>query len=192
MVVWASVMQFFPGECKRMPMLRGFLVLVLFFILGESVRLLLDLPVSGGVLGMVVITFTLMIKGSVSNELAQASQGLISVLVLLIMPGVVGVFFAAEQFSGQWLAVAAALLAGTFLSVLTTLLLMKAVTARGVSDRGELFARFQTLPDTLAATPILAIGLTLGAFFAGNWLFSRIGRPLWLPRLFCRRVCCPA
>ena len=36
-----------------MPMLRGFLVLVLFFILGESVRLLLALPVSGGVLGMV-------------------------------------------------------------------------------------------------------------------------------------------
>ena len=32
------------------------------------------------------------------------------------------------------LAVAAALLVGTFLSVLTTLLLMKAVTKRGVSD----------------------------------------------------------
>ncbi len=69
------------------------------------------------------------------SSLARASQGLISVLVLLIMPGVVGVFFTADQFSGQWLAVAAALLVGTFLSVLTTLLLMKAVTARGVSDR---------------------------------------------------------
>ena len=117
-----------------MPMLRGFLVLVLFFILGESVRLLLALPVSGGVLVMVVITFTLMLKGNVSDDLARASQGLISVLVLLIMPGVVGVFFTANQFSGQWLAVAAALLVGTFLSVLTTLLLMKAVTKRGVSD----------------------------------------------------------
>lgn len=45
----------------------------------------------------------------------------------------------------------------------------------------DLFVRFQTLLDTLATTPILAIGLTLGAFFAGNWLFSRIGRPIWLP-----------
>lgn len=45
----------------------------------------------------------------------------------------------------------------------------------------EFLARLQALPDTLAAAPILAIGLTLGAFFAGNWLFSRIGRPLWLP-----------
>jgi holin-like protein len=118
-----------------MPMLRGFLVLVLFFILGESVRVLLALPVSGGVLGMVVITFTLMLKGSVSDDLARASQRLISVLVLLIMPGVVGVFFTADQFSGQWLAVAAALLVGTFLSVLTTLLLMKFVTGWGAIDR---------------------------------------------------------
>ncbi len=45
----------------------------------------------------------------------------------------------------------------------------------------ELLARFQALPESLAATPILAIGLTLGAFFAGNWLVSRIGRPIWLP-----------
>lgn len=45
----------------------------------------------------------------------------------------------------------------------------------------ELLARSQALLEVLAATPILAIGLTLGAFFAGNWLFSRFGRPVWLP-----------
>lgn len=117
-----------------MSMLRGFLVLVLFYILGESIRLLLALPVSGGVLGMMVMTFTLMMKSSVSDELASASQGLISILVLLIMPGVVGVFFMTDQFAGQWLAVAAALLVGTFLSVLTTLLMMKLVTRKGVGD----------------------------------------------------------
>jgi len=106
-------------------MLCGFLILVLFFLFGEALRLVFLVPVSGGVLGMVCMTLTLMVKGSVSDALAKASQGLISVLVLLIMPGVVGVFFTAEQFQGQWLAVAVALLAGTFLSVLTTLLLMK-------------------------------------------------------------------
>lgn len=45
----------------------------------------------------------------------------------------------------------------------------------------ELFFRLDALADSLAATPILAIGLTLGAFFSGNWLFSRLGRPIWLP-----------
>ena len=110
-----------------MAMLRGFLILVLFFLFGEALRLVFVIPVSGGVLGMILMTFTLMLRGRVSDELALSSQALISILVLLIMPGVVGVFFMASQFSGQFLAVAAALLLGTFLSVLSTLLLMKGV-----------------------------------------------------------------
>jgi len=111
-----------------MVMLRGFLVLVVFFLLGEAVRVLVGLPISGGVLGMVMATFTLMMRGSVTDELAVASQGLISVLVLLITPGVVGVFFIADQFSGHWTAVVVALVIGTLLSVFTTLLLMKKLT----------------------------------------------------------------
>lgn len=45
----------------------------------------------------------------------------------------------------------------------------------------ELLERILALPSALSASPMLAIGLTLGAFFAGNWVFRRIGRPLWLP-----------
>lgn len=116
-------------------MLRGFLILVLFFLLGEALRLALVLPISGGVLGMILITLTLMVQGRVSNELASASQGLISVLVLLIMPGVVGAFFTVSEFQGQWLAVVAALLLGTVLSVLTTLVLMRALVRAG--HRGQ-------------------------------------------------------
>jgi putative effector of murein hydrolase len=43
------------------------------------------------------------------------------------------------------------------------------------------FERLLGVPDALSGTPALAIGLTLGAFFAGNWLFARLGRPIWLP-----------
>lgn len=45
----------------------------------------------------------------------------------------------------------------------------------------ELVERFVALPGLFSASPIFAIGLTLCAFFAGNWLFARIGRPLWMP-----------
>ncbi|WP_166269564.1 LrgB family protein [Marinobacter caseinilyticus] len=45
----------------------------------------------------------------------------------------------------------------------------------------ELLARFSSLSDMLSTSPALAIGLTLGAYFAGNGIFVRIGRPLWLP-----------
>lgn len=118
-----------------MVMLRGFLVLVGFFLLGEAIRVLAGLSVSGGVLGMLAVTFTLMVRGQVSDELAAASQGLISLLVMLIAPGVVGVFFIAGQFAGHWVTVAVALVAGTLLSVFTTLLLMKKVA--GAGSRGE-------------------------------------------------------
>ncbi|RBW51195.1 CidA/LrgA family protein [Marinobacter sp. F3R11] len=120
-----------------MSMLRGFLILVLFFLLGEALRLVFQVPVSGGVLGMILMTFTLMLRGRVSDALALSSQALISILVLLIMPGVVGVFFMASRFSDQWLAMAAALLLGTFLSVLSTLLLMKGVMRLSAREQGH-------------------------------------------------------
>lgn len=108
-----------------MPILRGFLILLGFLLLGESVRFVLNWPISGGVTGMLLITFWLMLTGSVNNDLANASQQLISILILLIMPEVVGVFFIGNQYSGQWLAIGVALILGTFLSVLTTLLLLR-------------------------------------------------------------------
>ena len=118
-----------------MSMLRGFLVLTVFFIAGEVLRVLLALPVSGGVIGMILLTALLMARGSISDSLAGASQALISVLVLLIMPGVVGVFFVIEQFAGQWLAIGIALVVGTLLSVLTTLWLMRRFSEPEVSSQ---------------------------------------------------------
>ncbi|SFM35759.1 CidA/LrgA family protein [Marinobacter zhejiangensis] len=108
-----------------MPLLRGFLTLLLFLILGEAMRLLFLLPISGGIIGMLLLTFWAMVSGGISEDLALASQKLIAILILLIMPGVVGVFFLGGHFDGQWLAITLALLAGTFLSVLTTLLILR-------------------------------------------------------------------
>lgn len=45
----------------------------------------------------------------------------------------------------------------------------------------ELVERFLFLPNALSASPMLAVGLTLCAFFAGNWLFVRARKPLWMP-----------
>lgn len=120
-----------------MQMLRGFLVLTVFLLVGESLGFLLAWPVSGGVIGMVLMTLWLMLTGHISDELAVASQALISMLVLLIMPGVVGVFFLGAQFSGQWLAVAVALVLGSLLSVLTTFALMLAFMPRGGAPAHE-------------------------------------------------------
>ncbi len=105
--------------------LRGFLWLTGVWLAGETLVVLLDLPVSAGVVGMLLMTILLMLRIGRLDDIAAAGQPLIGLLAMLIMPGVVGVFFVADDFAGQWLAVAVALVVGTLASVLTTLLLMR-------------------------------------------------------------------
>ncbi|WP_043532727.1 CidA/LrgA family protein [Litchfieldella xinjiangensis] len=107
-----------------MPLLRGFLWLLGFLMLGDVAVTLFALPISAGVAGMLLFTAWLLLRRGVGEDIATASQSLIGLLAMLIMPGVVGVFFIADEFAGHWLAVAVALVIGTLLSVLTTLALM--------------------------------------------------------------------
>lgn len=120
-----------------MESLRGFLILIGFFLVGEMARLGLGLPFSGGVLGMLGLVLWLMVRGQVSEGLGSASRAIISVLVLLIMPGVVGIFFNAQAFSGYWLAIISALAVGTVLSVISTLLLMHWLSAADSGNSGQ-------------------------------------------------------
>ncbi|MDX1756145.1 MAG: CidA/LrgA family protein [Marinobacter sp.] len=120
-----------------MPVLRGFLTLLLFLVMGESLRFVFGWPVSGGVIGMLLLTGWLMLSGGAGEALAGASQQLISILILLIMPGVVGVFFLGGRFDGQWTAVVVALVTGTFLSVLTTLLLLRGLVSKRSSENSH-------------------------------------------------------
>lgn len=109
--------------------LRGFLILTAFLMLGDITVELFALPISSGVAGMLLLTFWLLLRRRLSHDLTAASQPLIGMLALLIMPGVVGIFFQADEFSGQWLTIFIALILGTLLSSLTTLWLMQRLVA---------------------------------------------------------------
>ncbi|MCA1768820.1 MAG: CidA/LrgA family protein [Halomonas sp.] len=117
-----------------MAVLRGFLWLLGFLLLGDILATLAGLPVSAGVIGMLLLTAWLMIRGTVSADIAAAAQPLIGVLAMLIMPGVVGVFFILGTLAGQWLAILAALVGGTLLSVFTTLWLMRRLMGKESLD----------------------------------------------------------
>ena len=108
-----------------MSVLRGFLWLSLLWLAGDLVVSLGDLPLSPGVVGLMLLTSVFVLRGRMHEDVAAAAQPLIMLLAMLIMPGVVGVFFVADDFAGQWLAVAVSLVVGTLASVLTTLLLMR-------------------------------------------------------------------
>lgn len=107
-----------------MTVIKGFLILLLFLLLGDVIVTTLHLPVSPGVIGMMMVTFWLLLRGRMQDDLAAVSQPLIALLAMLIMPGVVGVFFVVGDYAQYWLAALLALVVGTMLSVLTTLWLM--------------------------------------------------------------------
>ncbi|SDO46414.1 CidA/LrgA family protein [Vreelandella arcis] len=108
-----------------MPALSGFLWLISYWLIGEVVIHFSGLPISSGVIGMLLLCATLAVRGRVPNSIAAAAQPLIGLLAMLIMPGVVGVFFIVGDLAGQWTAILVALVLGTLLSVLTTLWLLK-------------------------------------------------------------------
>ncbi|QNI01759.1 CidA/LrgA family protein [Halomonas sp. SH5A2] len=108
-----------------MPALNGLLWLIGYWLLGEVIIYFSGLPISSGVVGMLLMCATLAVIGRVPSSIAAAAQPLIGLLAMLIMPGVVGVFFILDELAGQWLAIFAALLLGTLLSVITTLWLLK-------------------------------------------------------------------
>ncbi|WP_447554837.1 CidA/LrgA family protein [Vreelandella sp. EE22] len=108
-----------------MPALNGFLWLIGYYLIGEAVIRLSGLPVSSGVVGMLLLTATLIVIRRVPASLGAAAQPLIALLAMLIMPGVVGVFFILDELQGQWLVILCALVVGTLLSVATTLWLLK-------------------------------------------------------------------
>lgn len=108
-----------------MSALNGLLWLIGYWLLGEVVIHFSGLPISSGVVGMLLMCATLVVIGRVPTSIAAAAQPLIGLLAMLIMPGVVGVFFILDELAGQWLAILAALLVGTLLSVITTLWLLK-------------------------------------------------------------------
>jgi putative effector of murein hydrolase LrgA (UPF0299 family) len=110
---------------RMLSILRGFLGLAAFLLLGDIVVRTFALPLSSGVAGMLLLTSWLLLCRRPGHGLTAASQPLIGMLALLIMPGVVGIFFQAGEFAGQWPTIFIALIAGTLLSSWTTLWLMR-------------------------------------------------------------------
>lgn len=104
--------------------LSGLLILLCFHFTGELVVTLSDLPIPGAVVGLLLLFTALVIRGGLSRSLEQTSGFLIGLLPLLLIVPSAGVFFLGEHFSGQWLAFAGAIIAGTLFTLLFSALLM--------------------------------------------------------------------
>jgi holin-like protein len=119
-------------------MARSFLGLLICQGLGELIQRVIGVPLSGPVIGMVILLAAMMVRAGPSTELRTAATSLLGYLSLLFVPSAVGVMAYLPVLRGQWLPVAAALVVSTLLGMASAALVMQAVNRRYRSRVSEL------------------------------------------------------
>jgi holin-like protein len=93
---------------------------------GEIAARVLDLPLPGPVIGMVLLFAGLMIRGGeVPETLQTTSQGLLENLSLLFVPAGVGVMLHLSLVAEEWAPITAALVVSTVATIAVTALIMR-------------------------------------------------------------------
>ena len=111
-----------------MGFLNGITILLLYQLVGEVSVLLLNFPIPGPVVGMVLLFVTLAWRKNAGESLNTASSSLLSHLSLLFIPAGVGVIVHFETIINEWLSISVALVLSTLLTMAATAAIMLAVS----------------------------------------------------------------
>lgn len=95
---------------------------------GELLKVALDLPVPGPVIGMVLMFAGLVVKGGIPEELAKVGDTFLANLSLLFVPAGVGVMLHIALIGEQVIAITATLIGSTLLTIAVTALVMRLFT----------------------------------------------------------------
>lgn len=112
-------------------MLNTFAILLLFQCLGEAVVFVLNLPLPGPVIGMLLLFVALVLWPRLMDTIEATGSELLRHLSLLFVPAGVGIMAAAHTVAGHWLAITLALVGSTLLTLAVTALVMRGVIGRG-------------------------------------------------------------
>ncbi len=107
--------------------LNGITLLLAYQLVGEVSARLLNLPIPGPVIGMVLLFFSLLVRDSLAQVVEPAASALLSHLSLLFVPAGVGVMVHFGRIGDQWVPITVALLVGTLITLALTALVMLGV-----------------------------------------------------------------
>ncbi len=106
----------------------GLIALVLGLQLaGELAARLLQLPVPGPVIGMLLLFAALALRGGTPDGLSRLANGLLSHLALLFVPAGVGVISYIALLAEAWLPITLTLLASTLIGIVATAFTLRLV-----------------------------------------------------------------
>lgn len=119
-------------------MLACIAVFLLLQIIGETISLLLNLPIPGAVLGMVLMLFFLITKDGLLEKVRPTASVLLAHLALLFVPAGIGVIRQSERITSEWLAITLVIVLGTAITMIATALTIQWAAKRlGVDDDTE-------------------------------------------------------
>jgi holin-like protein len=108
-------------------MLRTCLVLLACQAVGECIRQLSGVPLSGPLIGMVLLVCALVAKGGASEEFTRSAQSLLGYLSLFFVPPGVGVIQHLDLLRAHWAALLTAVVVSTALAMTSGALVMQSV-----------------------------------------------------------------
>ena len=109
-----------------MSFINGLTLLLLYQLAGEIGVRLLDIPMPGPVLGMMMLLLTLIIRGRSSTSLDESSSALLSHFSLLFVPAGVGMMVHFNRISNEWFSIGMALLLSTVITMFASVIIMLA------------------------------------------------------------------
>ncbi|MGD0649091.1 MAG: CidA/LrgA family protein [Acidobacteriaceae bacterium] len=108
-----------------MSMIKPIFILLLFQLAGEALRAATHTQVPGPVIGMILLAaFYILRRREPSPALEHAADGLLSWLGLLFVPAGVGIVANIALIRSAWLPISVALIASTFITLITTAWIM--------------------------------------------------------------------
>lgn len=110
-----------------MLVIRALTVLLGLQLVGEVIARGLHLPVPGPVLGMLMLVGVLLWLGKVPAPLDVTARGLLNYLSLLFVPAGTGVIVHLELLQREWLPILLTLVVSTYITMLTTGVLLRLV-----------------------------------------------------------------
>ena len=115
-------------------MLAALTTLLLFQLIGEFLSRVLNLPVPGPVIGMLLLFATLWLRDGPSKDLRHTSQNLLQHLSLLFVPAGTGIMAHLNRVADEWLPLALSLLISTAAALAVSALVMKLSLSKDTTE----------------------------------------------------------
>ncbi len=106
-------------------MLKALFYIFLFLVLGEVARYILNIPIAGNILAMILIFIALKVELIKLETVKPASDKLIKYMVLFFVPYGVGMMVYLDVIKTNWLSITVATVSSTIITLYVTAIIQQ-------------------------------------------------------------------